>query len=441
MSEQMKTWKPSHWQVAAFKDKSRIMLCYGGAGGGKTRLGAEKCHAYALKYPGSTILILRKNRQSITNTIITFFYSQIWGPWKQDVNIRYEVSKHRFVYPNGSMIMYGGMADELQRQQIKGIGGDGGVDLIWMEEASLFVEQDFQEAMGRLRGRGKGFKQVMLTTNPASPHHWIYKRLVLGKEASCHFSLAKDNPTTTQEYLSLLDSMGGIMGMRLAQGLWVQAEGVVYPEYNHTIHHIDYKAIPSTWRRIRCIDFGYRNPFVCLWIAIDHDNKKYVYREIYQTGLLVQDAAKMINDLSQGEKIEVTIVDHDAEDRATLERYGISTKPAFKDVASGIENVRANLKLKEDGMPSLFFIGNMLVNKDQELARKYLPTSTEEEITLYEYDAKGKEIPIKKYDHGMDALRYGLAYIDNLKGDFKIPDVKIDPSALNSTISNLFYNF
>ena len=59
----------------------------------------------------------------------------------------------------------------------------------------------------------------------------------------------------------------------------------------------------------------------------------YLYRELYRTHELVEDMARLITKLSHGEKIEATITDHDAEDRATLERYGIYSIPAFKDVS------------------------------------------------------------------------------------------------------------
>jgi uncharacterized membrane protein len=53
--------------------------------------------------------------------------------------------------------------------------------------------------------------------------------------------------------------------------------------------------------------------------------------------------------LSQGEAIEATVADHDAEDRATLERYGVYTQPATKDVSPGIQAVQARLRRAGDG--------------------------------------------------------------------------------------------
>lgn len=432
---------PTPWQEKAFLDTSKIVVCTGGAGGGKTRLAAEKIHAYAMRYPKSTILILRKNRQSITNTIITFLNSQIWQPYGHDKAIKHEQTKHRFIYPNGTMIIYGGMADESQRQQIRGIGGDGGVDFVWMEEATLFTEEDFQEVLARLRGRGPGFKQILLTTNPDSPHHWIYKRLIAKlNAASIHESFAIDNPTTTQEYLDTLQSIGGIRGDRLGKGLWKQSEGVVYPEYNHLIHHIDYKYIPHTWRRIRAMDFGFRNPSVCLWLAQDHDGIIYKYKEIYQTEKTIADLAPIILEMSNGENIEETVVDHEPEFQEQLARAGIPNIAAYKHVQTGIEAVRQALRVGKDGKPGLYFLGNHNIEEDKELKRRYLPTSTEEEITLYCWDPKKLDEPIKKYDHGLDALRYGIAYFNQLSVDPTHLTQSIDPKDLIG-LNSIFKGF
>ena len=56
-------------------------------------------------------------------------------------------------YDNGSTLPGGGMADDNQREQIRSIGQDGSVDIVWMEEATGFTENDFNEVTARIRGR------------------------------------------------------------------------------------------------------------------------------------------------------------------------------------------------------------------------------------------------------------------------------------------------
>ncbi len=51
---------PLPWQVEPWRDKSRVLLLTGSAGGGKSRLAAEKIHGACLKYPGAVWLMMRK---------------------------------------------------------------------------------------------------------------------------------------------------------------------------------------------------------------------------------------------------------------------------------------------------------------------------------------------------------------------------------------------
>jgi len=185
--------------------------------------------------------------------------------------------------------------------------------------------------------------------------------------------------------------------------------------------------IPDDWRRIRVIDFGYRNAFVCQWWTQDHDGNLYMYREIYCTGRLVEDHARQIVALSEGENIEVTIADHDIEDRETLHRHGVDTDPAVKPIRQGIEAVQARMRFDEGASPSIFFMRDSLVEMDDSLEDAKLPYATVQEFPGYVYP-KGqngkpkKEIPIDKDNHGMDCVRYLVMYVDGPQPEFLVTE-------------------
>jgi phage terminase large subunit len=156
---------------------------------------------------------------------------------------------------------------------------------------------------------------------------------------------------------------------------------------------------------------------VCLWFAQDKDGRLYLYRELYQTGLLVEDAAKEINRLTGNEQIRATICDHDAEDRATLERYGIPTIPAKKDVKMGIQAVQTRLRKAGDGKPRLYVFSDCLVEPDKKLLEAKQPTCLIEEMEEYVWElardgVADKETPRKIYDHSEDCLRYLCLYLE-----------------------------
>lgn len=408
-------YQPLPWQIAPFYDKAQTLLLTGSAGGGKSRLAAEKVHAYCSHYKNSTWLIMRKAREWAGKSIIPFMWQTVMG---RDPSIKYKESDGMFVYPNGSVIYSGGMMDDKQRESVRSIGGDGGLDGAWFEEANAFTRHDYEEIIGRVRHTAANWQQIILTTNPDAPTHWIYKDLIQGGGASVYYSGAKDNPNNSPAYIENLKKLTGVMKDRLVDGKWVQAEGAIYDEYDPAVHMIDRDKCPEFVRRYRVVDFGYSNPFVCQWWGEDADGRIYRYREIYVTKKLVEELTPKILSLSAGENIDYTVADHDAEDRATMEKHGIYTIPAKKDVATGIQDVKGRLKVQPDGKPRLYFVRGALVEVDPLLEADKKPTCTEDEITGYAWkkypDGKpNKEEPVKVNDHGCDTTRYIVKQIDS----------------------------
>ena len=288
---------------------------------------------------------------------------------------------------------------------------------------------DWEKLITRATGRAGNapYAQIIGDCNPGPSNHWILQRAKTG--ALTFFeSKHEDNPTlfddageiTEQGKISIgvLDSLTGVRFHRLRHGRWVSAEGVIYESWDRSVHLIPSFPIPPDWKRFRVVDFGYTNPMVVQWWALDGDGRLYRYRELYQTQLLVEDAAKEIKRLSDGEKITATICDHDAEDRATLERHGIPTTAAKKSVKTGIEAVQMRLRKAGDGKPRIYFFVDALVDIDKRLVDAKKPYCTEQEIESYVWEPAGegraaKEEPKKVDDHGTDSCRYLVMHIDS----------------------------
>jgi PBSX family phage terminase large subunit len=401
-------FRPLPWQIEPWRDQSRVLLLTGGAGGGKSSIAAEKVHAYCKKYPGAVAVGLRKAREYAEKSIVYALKKAIGD----DPAAKYSAASMTFNYDNGSRIFIAGMKDDQQRQAIRSINGDGSVDMIWAEEANALTEDDHNELLARLRGKAADWRQIIYTTNPDGPRHWIKLRLIDAGEASVYYSKAEDNPHNPKDYGDILGSLTGVMYQRLGLGKWVAADGMVYEEWDDMLHVIDSFPIPASWRRIRAIDFGYTNPMSIIWLAMDHDDTAYVYREMYATQKLVEDWAALIMEASAGERIEATICDHDAEGRATLNRHGIATIPADKGIEQGLQRVAARLRDQR-----LFVFRDALVEADPALEAAKKPTCLLQEMPGYVWPKTGdgrpvKETPVKVNDHACDALRYSVAYLD-----------------------------
>jgi phage terminase large subunit len=415
---------------------------------GKTFAALSKLHALLCVHPKSNALMVRQTRNSIlTSAVITYEKKVLpFPPSDPRCPIKKYGGEHVefYAYPNGSKLWVGGLDDADKYLSAE-------YDFIYVNQAEEITLDSWEKLVGRATGRAGNapWTQVFGDCNPGPPNHWIKSRPALQLLETRH----EDNPSlhdghdwteAGRKRLAVLDGLTGLRYKRGRLGLWVGVEGVVY-EFDSTVHLIKRFEIPEHWQRIRVIDFGYVNPFVCLWLAIDEDGRLYLYRQLYMTQRTVARHMVDIHLYSRGERYTATISDHDAEDRATLAAKtivddeslvkkliaagfptnghkqvvlpGIHTTNADKRITVGIEKVQERLKLQGDNRPRLFVMEDSLIEIDETLKDAYKPYCTEDEFSVYAYpegkDGKPvKEEPVKVYDHGMDALRYGVVWMD-----------------------------
>lgn len=393
------------------------ILLVGAAGTGKTLAILKKLHDIAWAYPGARIGIVRKVRADLAQTTLVTFERDILGLNNPICRGVLRENRMSYRYPNGSEIVVGGMD-----RPGKVLSGE--YHVFYVAEAVEMTENDWEFLLMRLGRDGVvPFSQLIADTNPSHPEHWLKKRCDAG-QCKLLDTFHKDNPAywdgtdwtpAGRNYvLGKLGRLSGVRKLRFLDGKWVLAEGMILEDYRESIHLIDRFEIPAEWRRYRVTDFGYTHPFVCQWWAEDPDGRLYRYREIYKTRRLVEDHAADINRLSEGERIEFTVADHDAEGRATLESRGIRTIAAKKDVLTGIQTMQSRLRVQEDGKPRIFFLRDSLVERDADLEADKKPLCTEQEIPAYVWSDKSKkEQPVKEDDHGVDCVRYMTMALEN----------------------------
>lgn len=416
---QSKPYMPRGGSERLFYCRDPAICYHGPAGTGKTRGVLEKALYCATTWPNARILLVRKLRADLSESVLATFENEVLPDGHPLRDGAARKTRSSYDLANGSTIVCGGMknADGSDSRRVMSTEWD----LICCFESTELTFDDYQKLTTRLhRYKRMPFSQIILDCNPAGPKHWLKIEMDAGRITSIP-SRHEDNPkwhdgkgwTPDGEiYIRQLDALTGYNHDRLRKGLWTAAEGVVYDTFDERIHVID--EMPKgwhRWRRIRGIDFGYTNPFVCQWWAMDPDGRLYLYREIYWSERLVSDHAAIIRENSEGEPVELTVADHDAEDRATLWAEGIPTARANKDVLPGIEAVKRRLRRAGDGRPRIFFLRSALIERDASLVSRGKPCSTLEEFGGYVWapPKEGKpaiEEPLKVGDHGMDAMRY-----------------------------------
>lgn len=402
------------------------VLLSGPAGTGKSMACLYKVLTALIKYPGARALIVRKTRTTLTSTVLVTFREKVARELIRAKQLRFyggsQEEPAQYVFRNGSTIVLAGMD-----QATKVMSSE--YDLIYVNEAVELTQHDWEALSTRLRHGRMPYQQLLADTNPAHPTHWLKQRcdrrttrLVETRHRDNPAYFTPDGELTEQgrAYMARLDDLTGVEKLRLKDGKWVAAEGVIYGEFDASIHVVD--GMPEgweSWTRWWSVDFGYTHAFVIQMWAEDGDGRLWLYRELFRVGRTAEQMATAALDLVAPEvdgqrvwlepKPRDIITDHNPEYRTQFEKtLGRSTTKAQKEVIAGIQAVQKRLQENR-----LFLLRDALTNRDQELDEKALPCSTIEEISGYVWaDSKTKEQPVKENDHGCDALRYLVAERD-----------------------------
>lgn len=154
-------------------------------------------------------------------------------------------------------------------------------------------------------------------------------------------------------------------------GKFTALQGAVFKEFRRHIHVIDWdqfyaltgkRFIPREWHKARGIDFGYNNPFCCLWGARDRDGIWFIYDEHYKSQTCLADHAAAINKREWDDSqpwFGNTYADHDSQDMAELARLGIHCTPARKsNKNAAIDYVRSLMLQMPNGRPKIYILAD-----------------------------------------------------------------------------------
>jgi PBSX family phage terminase large subunit len=435
-SELVVTYQPRGAALKLFKSKDSEILLDGPAGTGKSVAGLFRLHLACLKHKKIRCLLIRKTGVSLAATTLRTYEENVAEHALSMGIVRFFGGNARrppaYQYRGGSEIVIGGL-DKPEKVL------SSEYDIIFVDEATELTETDWETLHSRLRHGKLPWQQQIAACNPSFPHHWLNKRPSVTRLISRH----SDNPKYVNEdgtftpegrdYMDKLDKLTGVRKLRLRDGKWVAAEGLVYEDFDPAVHVIDPFPIPDEWTRYWVIDWGFTNPFVCQFWAQDPDGRLYLYREIYRTRRTVDQHCEQIAQLVMENPVKdedeawrgtwkepqpySILCDHDAEDRQTFENeLDLSTDAADKKVDAGIQTAQARFRLADDGKPRVYFMRGCVVSIDTDLRESGKPTSTIEEVPGYVWDIKPggelQERPRKVDDHGMDGFRYLCKELD-----------------------------
>lgn len=348
-------WQVTERQAAFLKSEAAETLFGGAAGGGKSYAQLVDALVFAMRYPGSRQLILRRTLRELERSLILVseqLYPQAVGKFVRSDAV------WRLV--NGSMIEFGHCQydSDVTRYQ------SAEYDVIRFDELTHFSLYQYTYLLSRVRGANGYPKQVKSTTNPGGiGHDWVKKRFIDAMPpdtltafdgGSRIFLPAKvtDNVFLMQfdpKYRKRLENLPARERKALLEGDWDLQEGRYFSEFTRDIHVVKAFEIPAHWKRWLTVDYGL-DMFAALWIAQAPDGHSYVYREVYQSGLILSEAAEQIERAERGERVDMRLAPPDLFHRR--QETGRSAAEIWQDKglyfeASGNERVNGWYAVKE----------------------------------------------------------------------------------------------
>lgn len=329
----------------------------------------------------------------------------------------------------GRRVYIAGANDERAQEKIRGMTLLGA----YIDELSVLPESFWEMLRTRMSEAGA---RICATTNPEGPFHWLKTkwldraRLWLDRDGRTHhraddsaplhrfsFKLT-DNPHLDPEYVAdLVASSAGLWYRRLILGEWALAEGAVFDCYDPDQHITT--ALPTMARWVSVgVDYGTTNPFAGVLLGVGEDRRLYAVSE-YRWD-------------SKRERAKRTDAQYSAAVRdwlARVERPG-ELSGAEHAPARGVRPERVYVdpsaasfitQLWHDRMPGVGAADNDVLDGIRTVStvmaqnRLLVHESCRgllDELPAYAWDdgaaEKGKDEPVKAFDHSVDALRYAV---------------------------------
>ena len=366
------------------------LICDGAVRSGKTVFMSAAFVIWAMEYYDRTnFAICGKTVQSAERNVLKPLQENESLPYTMSYKVSTKVLTVRCGTKENYFYIFGGK-DESSYMLIQGITLAG----VLFDEVALMPRSFVEQALSR--AISYEHPKYWFNCNPESPNHYFYKEwLEDQKEGTTHLHfLLEDNPILTPQMIERTKAMySGVFYDRYIRGLWVIAEGIIYPMFGKDT------IVPSKERKysryVISMDYGIQNPTaMLLWGFCD--GVWYQVDEYYHSGRETsqqktdQEYYDDLERLAGDRYIDCLIIDPSATSFITLvkQKRKFKVRQAKNDVVDGIQKTASAIQQ-----------GKIKVN---DCCKR-----TIKEYGLYSWDQKADEDrPIKDNDHAMDATRY-----------------------------------
>ncbi len=419
-------------QTYALAINDCFSILYGGSrGGGKTTAGL----VYLLKHvsnPGFRGLVIRRTSEDLVD-------------WIDRARIMYEPAgavitgkPATIKFPSGSLIRCGHLRDENAYQKYQGHEYQR---IVIEELTQIPTEESFLKLISSCRSTVKGIDpQIFCTANPGGPgHSWVksrwkigemppnkaWKDPVSGRNTIFIPATVDDNPTLMKadpDYVRFLDSLPDGLREAWRHGDWEIFAGQYFTDWDPKIHvitedearklgygqHYNYRYVG--------IDWGYSAPFCALWGEVTHDNKVFMYDELYGNEKHPSHWATEIH--SRSSDVHMSLGDPSMWTKNPMS-WNSPDRPAFSEASIAnaligephnpwVKNLQPANNTRVNGWMK---IAEMLHHKKLYVIKGRCPNLVRTIPLMIRDEKNPEDVDTTLEDHAMDALRYLINHI------------------------------
>ncbi len=370
-----------------FRDTKRYEVLYGGAGSGKSVTAAQKIIYRMITEKNHKFLAARKVKDTIRESVRAELIDAIESMGLRSLFFYSDSPTGEMTIkgPNNNSIIFRGFDNVEKLKSLKGITS------AWLEEASEFLESDLDQLDLRIRGKNlKNYKQIILTFNPISEHHWLKKRFFDRVEDDAYVlkTTYLDNNFIDDEYkrrIEALKETNQTYYKVYALGEWGTLKGAIYENYKVIDKMPEHAELETLG-----LDFGYVHPQVLVHAKIDKNNL-YIDEVYYRS-----------------EKTNSHFLEWLQKNRSDLLKVQVFPDTARPDLISDVKNAGMRVgETKKDVFTGI----NILQGMNIHITARSANILREIKTYCWKMDKDGNtlEEPVKENDDAMDAMRYAIS--------------------------------
>ena len=360
--------------AVAMRDNA-VVVNKGGTRSGKTWSLLQLCYNLIIKKQGILVSVVGETMPFLKRGAMRDFRTMLGSEWHDEW---WNASDKVYTIPTTKSSLEFFSADN------EGKVHGSARDYLFLNECYFIDWEIYRQLAVRTR------KRILLDYNPRS-RFWVDEHLIGKEGVALIHSTYKDNPHLTPMQIAMIESNKGDENWWrvYGEGETGSVEGLIYTNWAIV------DAMPENYKKeFYCIDFGFTNdPTAILRVRLS-GGELWVQELAYRTGMLNQDIVKCLQDnhVARG----AMIVCDSAEQKSIAEINnlgGYRAVPVAKgrgSIVAGITAVQAyKVNVMQEALGTIDELRNYSWLRDG-TSGSYINT------------------PIDRYNHALDALRYGV---------------------------------